>query len=251
MQIKNKKSAKGAIFPGSAVRRMDESGRRERRETTECAADKRTPNDGFSRRGLIEGRGRVERRGRMDGRERLERNVFGGKLRFEGFLSGGLEFAINGDVGILVEAGIALHARFGLFAAPEDAEIMPEEADTPFHGSIGMIVLEGVSHPLSRFNEFAVGNTAGRPGCREMVGIELQEVASAARNTADDDVFVVMTAFLNGIHGAPEHFDGCYGHEIAHSPSVGSGNLRMRRVVRDSALQTVFYDRFQVSSHLL
>ena len=41
---------------------------------------------------------------------------------------GGLEFTIDGYVGILVEAGIGLHTGFRLFAAFEDAEVVVEEA---------------------------------------------------------------------------------------------------------------------------
>ena len=114
-----------------------------------------------------------------------------------------------------------------------------------------MIVLECMCYFLGCFDEFSVGDAGGRPGFREMVGIELEEITSAARDTTDDNVFAIMVAFLDGVHGSPQHFDGRYGHKIAHSPSVGSGNLRMRGVIRDCAIQTVFYDRFQMSCHLL
>lgn len=82
-----------------------------------------------------------------------------------------------------------------------------------------------------------------------MVGIELEELASATRKTADDDMFSEVVAFLDGVHSTPEHINAGNGHEIAHSASVGSGDVRMRSVVRNGAFQTVFYDRFQVSCH--
>ena len=48
----------------------------------------------------------------------------------------GFEFTIDGNVGILVESGIALHTGFRLFAAPEDTEIVLKETDAPFYGGI-------------------------------------------------------------------------------------------------------------------
>ena len=77
--------------------------------------------------------GEVDDRGKSDilsGR----REIFGGWLLC--LLLCSFEFVIDSDVGILVEAGIALHARLGLFAAPEDTEIVLKETDAPFYGGI-------------------------------------------------------------------------------------------------------------------
>ena len=58
---------------------------------------------------------------------RFKNNRFG----FGGFHALGLELAVDGDVGVLVETGIALHASFGLRAAFDDRKIMVEEAHAP------------------------------------------------------------------------------------------------------------------------
>ena len=76
-------------------------------------------------------------------------------------------------------------------------------------------------------------------------------MTSATRDTADDNVFLVMTSFLDGVHGTIEHFDVSNRHEIAHSASVGGGNLRMRGIVGNDAFQTAFYDRFKMLCHVL
>ena len=51
-----------------------------------------------------------------------------GFCRFFGLFGGSLELTIDGDVCVLVEAGIGLHTGFRLFAAFEDAEVVVEEA---------------------------------------------------------------------------------------------------------------------------
>ncbi len=62
----------------------------------------------------------------------IQAEVYGlegdGFCRFFGLFGGSLELTIDGDVGILVEARIGLHAWFRLFAAFEDAEVVVEEA---------------------------------------------------------------------------------------------------------------------------
>ena len=77
-----------------------------------------------------------------------------------------------------------------------------------------------------------------------MVGIELEQLSSAARNTADDDVFMVVAAFLVGAHGTPEHINADNRHKVSHSASVRGRDVRMRSVVRDSAFQTANDVRF-------
>ena len=64
--------------------------------------------------------------------------------------------AIDSDVGVLVETGIGLEARFGFLTAFEDAEIMVEEADTPLESIRRGIVLKRVGLALGFFDEFAV-----------------------------------------------------------------------------------------------
>ena len=78
-----------------------------------------------------------------------------------GLLLGGFEFAIDGYVGVLIEAGIGFHARFGLGAASEDRVIMVEETDTPLEGIERVIMLECVRSALCLFNEIAVRHTGG------------------------------------------------------------------------------------------
>ena len=88
---------------------------------------------------------------------RFKNNRFG----FGGFLALGLELAVDGDVCILVETGIALHAFFGLCAAFDDRKIMVEEAYAPCERLQGMVVLDGMRQTLGFFDEFAVGDTGG------------------------------------------------------------------------------------------
>ena len=134
-----------------------------------------------------------------DGFNRIEGDIFGGWLWFEGFLLGCFEFAVDGNVGVLIEAGIGFEARFGLGTAFDYTEIMAEETYTPFKGCEGVIMFESVSEFLGRFDEFAVRYASSRPSLRKMVGIELEKGASMTRNTAYDDVFVVVACFFGGI----------------------------------------------------
>ena len=161
----------------------------------------------------------------------------------------GLEFAVDGDVGVLVETGVAFHARFGCGTAFDDTEIMLEEADMPVDTGIGAVMFEGMCAALRFLDEFAVSDTGCRPRLGETVGVELQELSSAARDTADDDVFFVVASFLDGVHGAPQRINAYYRHKIAHSPCMGSGNVGMRRVVRNSSFQTPNNARFQMLRH--
>ena len=63
-------------------------------------------------------------RGEMD---RSKRDVFGKCGGLCGGVWGGFEFAVDRDVGVLVETGIGFHAGFGGGAAFDYTEIMTEE----------------------------------------------------------------------------------------------------------------------------
>ena len=164
---------------------------------------------------------------------RVKGKVVCAEFGFFGFLGRGFEFAVDGDVGILVEARIRFHAQFGFLAASTDTEIVLEEADVPFDGREGMVAFEGVCTALRLFDEFAVCYASGRPCFRKMVGVELEDCG--ARNTADDDVFFVSAAIFDGVHRTPESVITLYRLKIAHSASVGSGNLRRRDKAADIA----------------
>ena len=180
-------------------------------------------------------------------------NGFGDRFEGDlfGLLLGGFEFAIDGYVGVLVEAGIGFHARFGLGAAFEDRIIMVEETDTPVESGERVVMFECVRPALRLFDEIAVLYTSSRPSLGKTVGVELEDVPSATRDTADDDVFLIMESFIDSVHGTIEHSVELNRHNVKHSASVGGGNLRMRGIVRYDAFQTVFYDRFQMSCHVL
>ena len=161
-----------------------------------------------------------------------------------------LKLAVDGYVGILIETAVGFETRFGFGTAFDNREIMIKEPDFPLKGfgSVGMF--QGVGLALGEFDEFAIRYTGSRPSLGEMVGVELED-ATMARVMADDDMLLVVCAFLERIHLAPEVFDALHRHEIAHSPGMGSGNVRVRGVVRYNALQTVFDDRFQMSRHVV
>ena len=110
-------------------------------------------------------------RGEMD---RSKRDVFGGNgcrdviLRGSGGvlggrdgkigrgLLGGFEFAVDRDVGVLIETRIGFHAGFGGGAAFDYTEIMTEETKAPFKGCKRMVVLESMGDLLGGFDEVAV-----------------------------------------------------------------------------------------------
>ena len=135
---------------------------------------------------------------RLIGGDGFKRDGF----RFGGFLALGLELAVDGDVGILVETGIALHAFFGLRAAFDDCEIMVEEAHAPSECLQGMVVLDGVSLFLGFFDQLAVGYAGIGPMGRKMVRVEFEEPQTEARR-ADYYAFFVVLAFFPCVHGAP------------------------------------------------
>ena len=87
----------------------------------------------------------------------------GARDGFEGdffclFLSG-FEFTIDSHVGIIIEASIGFHARFGLGSASEDIEIVLEETDTPVESGERVVVFESVRPALCLFDEVAVRHT--------------------------------------------------------------------------------------------
>ena len=59
-------------------------------------------------------------------------------------LAGGLEFAVDGNVGVLVETGVAFETGFGLGAAYANGEVMLEETELPLETGTGGVVLEGM-----------------------------------------------------------------------------------------------------------
>ena len=69
----------------------------------------------------------------------------------------GLELAVDGHIDILIEAGIGFETGFRLGTAYEDIVIMVQEANVPFEGSSGVVMLEGVGLALGFFDEVSVG----------------------------------------------------------------------------------------------
>jgi len=150
---------------------------------------------------------------------------------------GGLEFAIDSYVGVLIEAGIGLHTGFRLFAAFEDFEIVVQEAEMPLEAGTGCVVFEGVGLALSLFDEFAVSYAGCRPSLWEMVGVELEDFV-ITRITANDDVFAAFIAVFDVVHGTIEVFDAHDGLEVAYSTGVERRNLGRRNKVVDGLIQT-------------
>ena len=155
----------------------------------------------------------------------------------EGFVAGGLELAVDGDVGVLVETGVGFEAGFGSSAAFDDREIMVKEAETPFEGFAGMSMLQSVGLALGLLDKFTICYAGCRPGLWEMVGIELEK-AVGVRHPADNDVLFVSATCFDGIHCAPVGFVEGYRHKIAHSPDTRCGIGRERDVMVNNATQT-------------
>ena len=170
-----------------------------------------------------------------------KREVFVKRGGLCGGLLGSLEFAVDSDEGVLIETGIGFHARFGGGTAFEHSEVMAEEAKAPFKGSEGVVVLECMSKFLGSFDEFAVRYAGRRPGFWEMVGVKLMELASPAGGTADDNMLVVMTTFLTGVHDAIIHVNAERELQIANSASMGGGDFGVRNIARNNGFQTVVY----------
>ena len=127
-----------------------------------------------------------------------------------GGVTGGLELAVDRDIGILVETGIGFETMLGLGSAFEDTVVVLEETDSPFDGCMGVVVLQGMGSALGLFDEFAVGYTASRPSLREMVGVELVKTFET-RGTADNDVFAVFVTLFVGVHDAAVDFESVNG----------------------------------------
>ena len=152
----------------------------------------------------------------------------------EGFVAGGLELAVEGDVGVLIETGIAFETGVGCSAAFDNREIMVKEAESPFKGFAGMSMLQSVGLALGLLDEFAIRYAGSRPGLREMVGIELEKALSI-RHSADNDVLFVSATCFDGIHRAPVGFVEGYRHKIAHSSGARRGIGRERDVMVNNA----------------
>ena len=155
-----------------------------------------------------------------------------------GRLKGSLEVAVDGDVGILVEAGIGFEARFGLLVVFEDTEIVLEEADTPFKGFAGGSMFEGMSASLGQFDDLTVGYAGLGPGLGKVVGIELKH-AGTLGTLAHNNVFAAFLTDFEVIHGAREGLEGFARHEIAHPFGINRGGRREFDKSSTSARQTV------------
>ena len=99
----------------------------------------------------------------------------------ESFVASGLELAVDGDVGVLIETGVGFEAGFRRSAAFDNGEIMVKEAESPFKGFAGMRMLQSVGLALGLLDEFTIRYAGCRPGLREMVGIELEKASPRAR----------------------------------------------------------------------
>ena len=152
--------------------------------------------------------------------------------------------AIDGNEGILVEAGIGFETGFGLGSTFVNVEIMTEETNPPFEGFEGMIVFECVRLALGFFDEFAVFDAGCGPMRREMVGVELENGVFGACITADDDVFFVFAAFFLEVCGSTVRSDGVNKHKIAYASGRRSRNRRTWKVLINNGVQTGKYDCF-------
>ena len=165
------------------------------------------------------------------------------RLLIGGLLLGGLEFAIDGYVNILIEAGIGFESRFRLGSAFEDAEIVLEEAYSPFVGFRGMVVLQRVCPSLRLFDEVSVGDASYGPVGREMVGIELEE-AAAEGSAAGNDMLLVTAAFFDGIDFSDKHRYSTNGLKIAHTSCGRRGERGRRHKSANTAFHPVNYACF-------
>ena len=76
-------------------------------------------------------------------------------------ITGGLELAVEGYVGVLVETGVGFETGFGFGSAFANTEIMGKETESPFEGFGSMRMFEGVGLALSEFDEFAICYAGG------------------------------------------------------------------------------------------
>jgi len=151
---------------------------------------------------------------------------------------GGLEFAVDGDEDVLIEARIGFHARFRLLAAFEDVEVVREEADSPFECGDGVVMLQGVRLALGLFDEVSVSDTGSRPGLREMVGVDLEEAASQG-GAAGNDVFLVTATFFDRVDFADNQCEHVGRLKVAHTSGVRRDGDRIWDKVANIAAQTV------------
>ena len=153
---------------------------------------------------------------------------------FGGFLDCHFQFAIDGDVNVLIETGIGFETGFRFGTTFDYMKIMMEETESPFDAFRRVIVLESVSEFLGGFDEFAVRYAGCRPGLGEMVSIELVETFEA-RSTTDDDMFAEFLTFLMGIHDTAVEIEGFEGFQIAHTTGMAGGNRRGRNGSENSS----------------
>ena len=136
-----------------------------------------------------------------------------------------MEFAVDGYIGILVEAGIRFEAWFRLGSAFKNTVIMLEETDTPFDAGKRVVVFEGMGKLLSTFDEFAICYASRGPSLGEMVGIELMKALEAG-SAADDNMLAVFAAFFDRVHGTAVKIDRFNGFQVAHTAGMVRRNHR-------------------------
>jgi len=155
--------------------------------------------------------------------------VLGGGFRclggsgFGGFrcLGGGAEGLIDGVIDEVIEIGISLLSGNGV-------EEVLDMTNVPLESGIRMVLFDGVSKALSRFDQFAVGLAGLGPLFWEMVGVEFIEARVMAGRTDHNALFALL-AFFDSIKGSPEGFDTGGGDiEIAYTLGVRCGTGRMR-----------------------
>ena len=149
-------------------------------------------------------------------------------------MDSGFQFAVDGDIDELVEAGVAFETRSRFGTAFENLEIMVEETDTPLDTNRGVVMFEGVGFALRQFDQFAVRYAGSRPSLGEMVGIELVKIFEA-RRTTNDDMFAEFLAFLIGVHDTAVEIEGFEGFQIAHTTGMAGRNRRGRNGSENSS----------------
>ncbi len=82
-----------------------------------------------------------------------------------------LKCAVNGDERVLIETSIWFETLFGFMVSFENAEIVHEEANTPFKGFHGVVFFECMCLFLCEFDEFSIGDTGVGPMCWKVIGI--------------------------------------------------------------------------------
>ena len=160
-----------------------------------------------------------------------------------GYGLGGLELAVDGYIGILIEAGIGFETGFRLGTAYEDIVIMVQEANVPFEGSSGVVMLEGVGLALGFFDEVSVGYACFRPMRREMVGVELEETASEG-STTSNDMFLIAASFFESVDFSEVSLHHGIEFKVPHPSGVRRDSDRIWNKSANIVLQTANYVRF-------